>query len=409
VYRGRVSSLLRLSVLMAIVALAPGSARACTTVFCERLDDLELAHPGPIPFGGAIALRPVPAPPNFGGGFSVEMATATTVTVTPKNGGEAVPGEVVAIADLELLAWRPGAPLMPATEYEVVVVVDNVGLDSPGCAPDGFERMFTITTTDSEAAALAVPAVTPGEMLTHEPVLRLDSAVCCGAAFPRLTPGDECIPPEVTFDNGFCAAGTALGRITVTASLDASAVAAAQGQIGHTFDGQRFALGASEAVLVRAEPFCAPLVAIHLMTGEEMLGPEVCVGQELADQLGAVAIDPSPELEKCVSPPYTCELDASGTQWDSMNCAPWPEGQATTGGEDSTDGATGEATTGEAPATGTGGGSGTGEGTGGDASAGGGGEVGDKGCGCASGEGAAPWGVLVIAGLLRRRRRAEVT
>lgn len=413
-YRGSVSSLRRLVLVSAAIgALAPARAQACTTVFCKRIDELELAHPGPIPFGGAIALRPVPAPPNFGGGFSVEMATATTVTVRPKGGGEVVPGEVVAIADLELLAWRPGAPLMPATEYEVVVVVDNTGLDAPGCAPDGFERIFTITTTDSEDAALAVPAVTPSAALMLEPVFRLDTMVCCYDAFPRLTPGDDCTPPQVTFDNGFCAEGTALGRLAVTASLDASAVDAAQGQIGYTFDGQRFALWASEAELVRAEPFCASVVAFHLMTGEAMSGPEVCVGQELADQLEAVPFDPTPVLEElCFSPPYTCELDASGTQWDSMNCAPWPEGQATTGGETSTgdDVTTGEAatTSGEAP-TGTGGMTGTGEGTGGDASAGGGGEVEEKGCACASGEAAAPWGALVLAGLLRRRRRVEVT
>ena len=104
---------------------------------------------------------------------------------------------------------------------------------------------------------------------------------------------------------------------------------------------------AGEAAFFRGEPFCAGLTAIHLMTGEVMTGPQVCVGQELADMLGEQPRDPTPDLAKCAGEPYTCEYSDELFGWDSTKCTPWPEGQVMTGGGEDTGAAQGRERTGD--------------------------------------------------------------
>jgi MYXO-CTERM domain-containing protein len=390
------------------------NADVCSGPPCERFADLELAHPGPIPFGGAVVLRPVLAPDT--GVFNAAAAAgAVTVTVAPAMGGPEVPGEVVAIAELELLAWRPSAPLLPLTEYEITVAVDNSGLEFAECGPDALERAFLVSTSDAAEAPLEVPELMATTELMSEEVQILETLVCCDEAFPEQFPGDRCSDSFITWSEGFCAEGSTYNRMAVTATLDADAVAAGQGQIGYRFAGVRFPFGGNEAGMVRDDTFCAPVIAIHVMTGEQMPGPDVCVGQELAGMLKLQPLDPTPKLSQCKGEPYTCELDGNYPGWDSTNCKSWPDGQPTTAGETGADtddsGETSDPTTqgatGEGPTSaGTSDESSGDESSGGDASAGGGEDDGiDRGCACASDGSAAPWGALVLVALTSRRRR----
>jgi MYXO-CTERM domain-containing protein len=377
-----------------MVTLAPSRADACTFIECERIVDLELALPATIPAGStAIVLRPVQSPefPRFN---PEKSQAATSVTVTPTNGGPAVSGEVVAIGELGLLVWRPAAPLEPDTEYEVAAKVDNTDLDWSECGPDVVERVLSVTTGAAATVPLSVPEVSAAAELVLDPWLTFETVVCCDGAFP-LDQSGGC-GPNVGWFEGHCAAGTSFGSLAVAATIDPAAIEAGRGQIGYVFDGKAFAPGASEATLSRGEPFCAGLTAIHLMTGEVMTGSQVCVGQELADMLGEQPRDPTAELAMCAGEPYTCELDPNIPGWDSMNCKPWPEGQETTG-ED-----TGEVvTTGEQP----GGSSDSGEpgGSSGGDSAGGDGSI-DRGCACTSDHASAPWALASLLLVWRRRR-----
>lgn len=391
---------LALGTCVLLVALAPARAEACSFIECERIVDLELAVPATIPAGStAIVLRPVQAPefPRFN---AEKSQAATTVTVTPTNGGPAVPGEVVAIGELGLLAWRPAAPLEPDTEYEIAATVDNSELDWSECGPDAVERVLAVKTGAAATVPLSVPEVTAAAELVLDPWLNFETVVCCDGAFPSDQLGG--CGPSVAWFEGHCAAGTNFGSLLVTATIDPAAIAAGQGQIGYAFEGQAFAPGASEAVLSRGEPFCAGLTAIHLMTGEVMTGSQVCVGQELADTLGDQPRDPTPDLAKCAGEPYTCEYSDELLGWDSTKCTPWPEGQGTTGGgEDTgevvTDGATGEPTGGSSGGSSDSGGSSGGDSAGGDGSI-------DRGCACASTDASAPWALALLLLVWRRRR-----
>lgn len=381
-----------------VVVMAPSRAEACSFIECERLVDVELAQAGPIPAGEtALVLRPVLAEefPRFN---PEKSQAAVTVTVTPTMGGPAVPGAVVAEGTLDLLVWRPEAPLDPDTTYAVAVTVDNTMLDFTDCGPDGFERLLTVTTGAALTVPLALAEVTASAKLVSEPWLQPETMVCCDGAIPVDQSGG--CGPSVAWFEGTCAAGSAFTSLAVTATIDPAVIEATMGQVGYHFFGAAFAPGTSEATLRSNAPFCGQLTAIHLMTGETLTGPEVCVGQDLADMLGTIEIDPTPELAMCAGEPYTCAVitGPNGELWDSESCTPWPEGQPTTGGAPTTGG---ELTTGGGEETGEGGSSG-------ENSAGGtGGDGGEKGCACASTDASAPWGLVVLLAWPRRRRAAR--
>jgi uncharacterized protein (TIGR03382 family) len=381
----------------------PSSAEACSISECERLVDVELVQDGAIPAGEtALVLRPVLSEdfPRFN---PEKSQAAVAVTVTPTMGGAAVAGEVVAIDVLQLLVWRPQVPLDPDSEYQVVVTVDNAGLEYAECGPDGFERMFAVTTGAVMAVPLTVPEVTASAELVSVPLLSPETMVCCDGAIP-IDQSGSC-GPAVSWFEGTCAAGSAYGSLEVTAKIDPAAIEATLGQVGFHFAGKAFAPGASEVTRPSDEPLCGQLTAIHLMTGETMTGSEVCVGDELAEMLGEHAIDPSPGLAACAGEPYTCTVipfGPNGELWDAEDCTPWPEGQATTG-----DPTTGGPTTGEGPVTEGASESESGSGSSGTDSAGGTGGDGDKqGCACTSSGAPSPWGLALLLVWPGRRRRA---
>lgn len=381
-----------------VVAALPSRAEACSYQACERLIDVELMPAGTIPAGEtALVLRPVLAE-EFSWFNPEKSQAAVTVTVTPALGGAAVPGEVVAIDVLQLLVWRPGAPLEADTEYDVVVTVDNTMLDYAECGPDNFGRMLSVTTGAAATVPLVVPELTASAELMSDPWFSPETMVCCDGAIPVDQSGG--CGPSVGWFEGTCAAGEARGWLAVKASIDPAAIEQSMGQVGYHFHNRAFAPGASEVEVRSDEPFCGQLMAIHLMTGETMMGPDVCVGQELADMLGVQPADPTPGLETCVGEPYTCAVifGPSGELWDEGDCTPWPEGQETTG--DPTTG--GEPTTGTATAGASDGSSGESSGT--DSAGGSGGDPVDLGCGCTSGGGGA-WGLLALLAWPRRRRR----
>jgi hypothetical protein len=397
--------LLSTSILVSMfVVAAPSRAEACSFIECERLVGVELAQPGPIPAGEtALVLQPV-QPEDTPVLFNAEgSAAAVAVTVTPKLGGPAVPGEVVAIAELDLLVWRPSMPLAPDTEFEVAVTVDNTMLEYTECAPDGFETTLSVTTGPAMAVPLTLSDLTAEAEVESEPFLSPDTLVCCDGAIP-IDESGGCGDPVAWFE-GTCAAGSAFARLAVTARIDPTTLAATMGQVGYHFAGVPFAPGTSVLELRRDKPFCGELTAIHLMTGETMTGPEVCVGQDLADMLGLIPLDPAPGLTMCVGQPYTCALanGPNGELWDSEDCMPWPEGQETDGDPTTGDTPTtdGPPTTGDEPTSGDA--TGPGESSGETSVGGTGDEGGERGCACNSTDAGAPWLALLLAWPRRRR------
>ena len=397
--------LLSVSILMsAFVAAAPSRAEACSSIECERLVDVELAQVGPVPAGEtALVLRPV-LTEEMPARFNAEASpAAVTVTVTPKLGGAALPGEVVAIAELGVLVWRPSVPLAADTDFEVMVTVDNAMLDWSECGPDGFEALLSVTTGAVMAVPLTLATLTAEAEVESQPLLSPDTLVCCDGAIPFDQSGG-CGNPVAWFE-GTCAAGSVFARLAVTAKIDPATLAATMGQVGYHFAGTGFAPGATTIEVRGYQPLCGALTAVHLMTGETMTGPEVCVGQELADMLGVIDLDPAPGLTMCAGQPYTCALATgpNGELWDREDCTPWPAQQETMDGETTTGEPTdGAPTTGDAPTSGAE--TEQGEPSGEDSVGGTGDEGGEKGCACASTDAGAPWDLALLLAWPRRRR-----
>ncbi|PCC72214.1 MYXO-CTERM domain-containing protein [Nannocystis exedens] len=398
---------------LGLVALAgvltPTTAEACDISADECLADLELVTVEAMPIDGALVWRPVYADAPSTSFSALSIEAATTVVVTPMGGGPEVPGTVVAVESLRAIVWRPAAPLPADALFEVTVTIDNGALSCTSDVPKPLEQKFTVGSSAETTAPLAVPELTGEAVVTVNPQIDFDTLVCCDGAFPTETFIDNC-GIGIEWAQGTCAWREGVGRLDATLSLDPVAVGMASGQVGYVYEssGGVFAFPPGEAhVAVQTfATMCGQVKAIQLATGEELLGPEVCVGEELADMLGEQAVDPAPALAGCAEQPYTCLVtsDLVPRAWDPAACTPWPEGTApTTGaetGESSDSESSGEPATTDASET-----AGDSEGASDSATAGM--DILKDGCACAADSRAGGWGVLalLLPWLGRRRRR----
>lgn len=401
------ASCLGLAALAAV--LTPSTAQACDPSADECLADLELVTVEAIPIDGALVWRTVYADVESTYFSAASIEAATTVVVTPMGGGPEVPGTVVAVESLRAIVWRPAAPLPADSLFEATVTVDNAALMCTSDVPKPLEKVFTVGSSAETTAPLVVPELTGEAAVTVLPQIDFDTLVCCDGAFPTETFIDNC-GIGIEWAQGTCAWRDGLGRLDATLSLDPEAVGMVHGQVGYVFESSGgtfgFPPGADQVAAQSFVSMCGQVKAIQLATGEELLGPEVCVGQELEAMLGDQAVDPAPALAGCAEQPYTCLVtsDLVPRAWDPAACTPWPEGTApTTGaetGESSDSESGGESPTTEASETG-----GDSEGASDSATAGS--DTGKDGCACAADPGASGWGVLalLLPWLGRRRRR----
>lgn len=302
----------------------PSVARAdiCgPTPSCEELIDL-VPIGSSTPVGGVLAMQPV-----FGefpwvfDSAGLEGAITVTVTYVEEMMTIEVPGRVAAVAAAGVVTWVPEEPLVEGVVYDVRAAVDNGPLEGL-CGAENFEVTWSTTATKASSLPPTAPPVgVVTEMLRLEDVGDLDTVVCCDEAYPVLLSAN-C--SEVGWDTGFCAASERFGTLDVLATFDVGGLDAT-GQVGYHVQGVPISLATGEAAWSVTERRCGPVVAVQLATGTVMQGPELCVGESVADQLGSHRVDPTDALAQgCVGEPYTCEV--SLVEWDPEACTPYVAG-----------------------------------------------------------------------------------
>ena len=165
------------------------------------------------------------------------------------------------------------------------------------------------------------------------PRFELSTLVCCDGALPYrpsvagvICPSHS--PPRPEIGAGFCAELIGRGRLRVETIIEP--VVAAESPllaVREVTTGDRPTTSGPQTTVVLESPACIEIEVLDLVTGIRSTFPS-CHGDELADRLGEVLLDPTPALaESCAGEPYVCEVLASD-RWDPDACTRWPDGAA---------------------------------------------------------------------------------
>ncbi|MBA3549075.1 MAG: hypothetical protein H0T76_21535 [Nannocystis sp.] len=253
-----------------------------------------------------------------------------TLTVTDA-GGVAVDGNIEVDPEFSLIVWRPALPWVTGATYTATGRIDTAawaeaeyGAPPGECTTNDYPVELTV-----EAESLPAPAAPPVIVETEHKVTpsnSLDALVCCDGAMPYLSssgPG-SCPSPELA-DHWHCVPRRDVGSLAVHHTLDRSALSpAVAGNLVSRVIGGTPAHRVFGGVLLY-EPECLRLEILDVARGEVFVD-ERCFGDDIADQLGDIEVDPSAKLaEICEGQPYVCEV-AGYSRWDRMRCKTWPEG-----------------------------------------------------------------------------------
>ncbi len=84
-------------------------------------------------------------------------------------------------------------------------------------------------------------------------------------------------------------------------------------------------LGGPAMAMTLMQPKCLQFEGLDLVTGERSVH-DSCHGDSVAEQFGALELDPTDELAaQCSGPAYVCEWWPGGG-WDPSKCTTWPDG-----------------------------------------------------------------------------------
>lgn len=388
-----------------------GEAAACLDIGdpCQDVDTWTVVEPlsaAKLPIDGMILMRV--------SGPSQAPVPLDVMTIEVTVDGAPVAGALEQTGIDGLLGWRPAAPLMPESTYVVAGTIHNLDFRPgiPSCGEEFVPFEFEAATGSGTMAPLVPPEASAEETAEVGEKLVIDNLVCCDGAFPTTWSGCGS-SGMVIVDEGHCVplhwTGVLKVRLLaqVTGDESASMLTAALVVDGVNVIDEVAVLEPSFQMFASGPgPFCSEVVLRNLVTGETAAGPKLCHGEALADQLGAQMLTlESPALAVCAGAPYVCELDEFGESWDPDRCTTWPAGEGTTGDPGPTSG--GPTSGGPTdPGGTTGGSSGT---TGESATSPADNGLVEHGCACASGGAgiSACWGLLVLAGWRRARRRGE--
>ncbi len=324
------------------------SAKACLPDPCEAAHAATslVAHNDAIAPDGVLAF----SLPRGDDGEIGALLPYVTVQFDGPDGVE-VAGDLEVVDDLDLMLWRPADLLEPSMAYTARVRVDNAAIDAEldgglGCGLEDIDAVVSVPAGDGSLPELPAPQVDVDSVVETVPTESLDALVCCDGAMPRWELG-ACGGEAIEWDEGSCV--STKGRAFLDVAIDVSWPALTDAASANFVAVLSTELGSQHAAPGDAsyeqrldQPGPVSVVVRDLARGTQTVMDDVFVGGDVADQLGARDIDPTPALDaQCAAEPYVCETFGDG--WDHSTCIPWDDaGDADDDGGDSGD-------TGQAP------------------------------------------------------------
>jgi hypothetical protein len=252
-----------------------------------------------------------------------------TLTVTDAEGAP-VDGSVEVDPIFSLILWRPAAPWAAGATYTATGRIDTAAWAAAeyGAQPDACHTNDYPVELTIDAEPLPAPAAPPVLVETEHTIVdsdSLDALVCCDGAMPYRSYGPGSCPALQNYTDGRCASLRRRGAMAVHHTLDRSALspAAAGNLVSRTIGGTP-APRVFGGVLLYA-PECVRLEILDVARGDIFVD-ERCLGDDIADQLGDIDVDPTAKLaEICTGQAYTCEV-VGFDRWNDDRCKTWPEG-----------------------------------------------------------------------------------
>lgn len=263
--------------------------------------------------------------------------------------GQPIAGEFELAEGWRGVVWRPESPLPAGASLSINLQIDNEQLAEHDVDPCDTPLLhlgpYAAQVSNGLTPALSNVSLTAETAHTINPTHEFDTLVCCDGAYPIL--GDEC-GPIVTWSVGSCRATEGHGRLAVFYALDLAQLPAELASVVSwrivTADDEHPAdAGLTEWSVHDDQVICAHVEILNHVSGDVLTLEQQCWGEEHADQLGSISIDPGPELaEVCTGQAYVCEV--ADEAWDPNACEPYAAGEGEGGeGDGDGDGETGGA------------------------------------------------------------------
>jgi MYXO-CTERM domain-containing protein len=246
--------------------------------------------------------------------------------------GEEVAGTFEVFEDFSVFIWRPAQPWTAGATYTVITHVDTAAWATAeyGAMPGACITYDQESTVTVAAEPLPAAAAAPLVVTSEHRVERLEAPedlVCCDGAYPwpQSSPGSCPVGGgRLVVSPGFCTHLREHGWLEISYDLDREGLPAT---VASNFAGRL--LGPDDAPVFGWKtnlhaPGCLQLESIDLARGEVFVD-ERCFGDDVADALGPLEVDPTSTLAaSCEGQAYVCEGKSS---WNPELCTTWPEGQ----------------------------------------------------------------------------------
>lgn len=305
------------------VALEPGEAQAHCGDDCTAPLPYTLGPTSDVLAPDSVLVYPVPD------GRAITALPFFKLTVTDAE-GVPVDGSIEVDSSFSLIIWRPAAPWVAGASYTATGRIDTAAwaVAEYGAPPDACNTYDYPVELTIDAEPLPAPAAPPVLVETEHMIVdsdSLDARVCCDGGLPYRSYGPGSCPSLETHHDGSCASLSRRGTLAVHHKLDRSALSpAAAGNLASRVIGGTLAPGVFGGVLLSA-PECVRIEILDVARGNIFVD-ERCLGDDIADQLGDIDIDPTAKLaEICEGQAYTCQV-VGGERWDVTRCETWPEG-----------------------------------------------------------------------------------
>lgn len=266
--------------------------------------------------------------------LSTNLPSHDGVALTVTRDDQPIAGTLEATEASNILVWRPTEPWTPGATYRYELMVMNLQPWNPDieCAPAMLQHTGELVIDEAPAAGLTAPSLGTTVKEIPVPFITVQTLACCDGA--EVVQDGYCGVDPV-YDPDECAPTVARRQLAIEwRATPASTGPAAEQALYVLRSGNRdYRWQVGDPVFLDylvIESKCAHVRIVDLATGNTVMSPTACIGEDLPNSSDEYPLDPRESLA-CEPSPLRCIEDDYGDQI----CTPSPEEETTSDTEDS--------------------------------------------------------------------------